>query len=227
MFAAGERIYVCTDDRLGHANVTAGVVILDADTGTELGSFGLNDAPGFISQPILAGGGGQLYLDIDDLDGRLEVVDTSTLNVVGQIKIDASVDGELRSIPAAAVLSADGRCLYVANQGVRSSSEEATEVGWVSVVDTRRNEVIDDIALPGTDERQGANPRFIAISPAGDRLVVVNEYGIASVIDVAGRSVVSTVALGRPTDQPRVVAVNAARNAVYVGGDAGLTVIAL
>jgi len=227
MFAAGERIYVCADDRLGHTNVTAGVVILDADTGKELGSFGLNDAPAFISQPILAGGSGQLYLDIDDLDGRLEVVDTSSLNVVARIKIDASVDRELRSIPAAAVLSPDGRCLYVANQGVRSSSEEATEVGWVSVVDTRLNEVIHDIALPETDERQGANPQFIAISPAGDRLVVVNEYGIASVIDVADMSVVNTVTLGQPTDQPRVVIVNPARNAVYVGGDAGLTVIPL
>src|SRR3954469_2910601 len=225
MFAAGERIYVCADDRLGHTNVTAGVVILEADTGTELGSFGLNDAPAFIRQPILAGGSGQLYLDIDDLDGRLEVVDTSTLNVVARIKIDASVDRELRSIPAAAVLSPDGRCLYVANQGVRSSSDEATEVGWVSVVDTRLNEVIQDIALPeaGIGEYQGANPQFIAISPAGDRLVVVNEYGIASIIDIASQSVVSTVTLGQPTDQPRVVIVNPARNAVYVGGDAGLT----
>ncbi|WP_083906315.1 YncE family protein [Mycobacterium sp. JS623] len=227
MFAAGERIYVCADDRLGHSNVAAGVVILDADTGSELGSFGLNDAPAFISQPILAGDSGQLYLDIDDLDGRLEVVDTSTLNVVARIKIDASADRQLRSIPAAAVLSPDGGCLYVANQGVRSSSEEATEVGWISVVDTNLNEVIDDIALPEADECQGANPQFIVISPAGDRLVVVNEYGIVSIIDVASRAIVGTVTLGRPTDQPRVVTVNPARNAVYVGGDAGLTVIPL
>jgi DNA-binding beta-propeller fold protein YncE len=227
MFAAGERIYVCADDRLGHTNVTAGVVILEADTGRELGSFGLNDAPAFIRQPILAGGSGQLYLDIDDLDGRLEVVDTSTLNMVARIKIDASVDRELRSIPAAAVLSPDGQCLYVANQGVRSSSDEATEVGWVSVVDTRLNEVIHDIELPEAGEYRGANPQFIAISPAGDRLVVVNEYGIATIIDITSKSVVSTVTLGKPTDQPRVVTVNAARNAVYVGGDAGLTVIPL
>ena len=41
MFSADERIYVCADDRLGHTNVTAGVVILEADTGQELGSFGL------------------------------------------------------------------------------------------------------------------------------------------------------------------------------------------
>jgi DNA-binding beta-propeller fold protein YncE len=230
MFAAGERIYVCADDRLGHTNVTAGVVILEADTGSELGSFGLNDAPAFIRQPILAGGSGQLYLDIDDLDGRLEVVDTSTLNVVARIKIDASVDRQLlRSIPAAAVLSPDGRCLYVANQGVRLASDEATEIGWVSVVDTQLNEVSHDIALPeaGTGQHQGASPQFIAISPAGDRLVVVNEYGIASIIDVETKSVVSTVTLGEPTDQPRVVIVNPSRNAVYVGGDAGLTVIPL
>jgi DNA-binding beta-propeller fold protein YncE len=231
MFSAGDRIYICADDRLGHTNVTAGVVILEADTGRELGSFGLNDAPAFIRQPILAGGNGQLYLDIDDLDGRLEVLDTSTLNVVARIKIDASVDQELRSIPAAAVLSPNGQSLYVANQGVRLSSDEATEVGWVSVVDTRLNKVIDDIALPegGVDELQGANPQFIAISPEGDRLIVVNEYGIATLIDVASRSVVSTATLGEPTDQPRVVVVNPARNAVYVGttGDAGLTVIPL
>ena len=227
MFAAGERIYVCADDRLGHTNVTAGVVILDADTGSELGSFGLNDAPGFIRQPILAGGSGQLYLDIDDLDGRLEVVDTSTLNMVSRIMIDASADGQLHTIPAAAVLSPDGRRLYVANQGVRSSSDEPTEVGWVSVVDTQRNEVIHDILLPEADEYQGANPQFIAIGPAGDRLVVINEYGIASIIDTASESVLNTVTLGRPTDQPRVVTVNPARNAVYVGGDAGLAVISL
>ncbi len=154
MFSAGERIYVCADDRLGHTNVTAGVVILEADTGQELGSFGLNDAPAFIRQPILASRSGQLYLDIDDLDGRLEVVDMSTLNVVAQIRIDASPDRQLRSIPTAAVLSPDGRYLYVAIQGVRLSSDEATEVGWVSVVDTQVNEVIHDIALPqaGIDE---------------------------------------------------------------------------
>ncbi|HET7665240.1 MAG TPA: hypothetical protein VFK56_04025, partial [Mycobacterium sp.] len=231
MFSSGERIYVCADDRLGHTNVTAGVVILEADTGDEIGSFGLNDAPAFIRQPILAGGNGQLYLDIDDLDGRLEVVDTSTLNVVARIRIDTSVDHQLRSIPAAAALSPDGNWLYVANQGVRLSSDEATEVGWVSVVDTRLNRVIDDIALThgGADESQGANPQFIAISPEGDRLAVVNEYGIASIIDTASRSVLTTATLGKPTDQPRVVMVNPARNAVYVGttGDAGLTVIPL
>jgi DNA-binding beta-propeller fold protein YncE len=231
MFSAGERIYVCADDRLGHTNVTAGVVILDADTGQELGSFGLSDAPAFIRQPILAGSSGQLYLDIDDLDGRLEVVDTSTLNVVARIGIDASVDRQLRSIPAAAVLSPDGRYLYVANQGVRLSTDEATEVGWVSVVDTRLNKVVHDIALPqaGVDQLQGANPQFIAISPAGDRLVVVNEYGMASIIDVASNTVVCSARLGQSTDQPQVVVVNPARNAVYVGttADAGLTVIPL
>ena len=231
MFSVGERIYVCGDDRLGQASVTAGVVILEADTGLDLGSFGLNDAPAFIRQPILAGSSDRLYLDIDDLDGHLEVVATSTLNVVARIGIDASDDRQLRSIPAAAVLSPDGQYLYVANQGVRLSSDEATEVGWVSVVDTRLNEVIHDIALPqaGIDECQGANPQFIAISPTGDRLVVVNEYGIASIIDTASKSVVSTATLGHPTDQPRVVVVNPARNAVYVGtdGDAGLTVIPL
>jgi DNA-binding beta-propeller fold protein YncE len=231
MFSAGERIYVCADDRLGHTNVTAGVVILDADTGQELGSFGLSDAPAFIRQPILAGSSGQLYLDIDDLDGRLEVVDTSTLNVVARIGIDASVDRQLRSIPAAAVLSPDGRYLYVANQGVRLSTDEATEVGWVSVVDTRLNKVVHDIALPqaGVDQLQGANPQFIAISPAGDRLVVVNEYWMASIIDVASNTVVCSARLGQSTDQPQVVVVNPARNAVYVGttADAGLTVIPL
>jgi DNA-binding beta-propeller fold protein YncE len=231
MFSAGERIYVCADDRLGRSNVAAGVVILEADTGQELGSFGFNDAPAFIRQPILAGSSGQLYLDIDDLDGRLEVVDTSTLNVVAGIRIDALADRQLRSIPTAAVLSPDGRHLYVANQGMRLSSDEATEVGWVSVVDTRLNEVTHDIALPqaGIDECRGANPQFIAISPAGDRLVVVNEYGIASIIDTASNSVVSTATLRHPTDQPRVVVVNPARNAVYVGttGDAGLAVMPL
>lgn len=231
MFSAGDRIYICGDDRLGHTKVTAGVVILEADTGQELGSFGLNDAPAFIRQPILAGSSGQLYLDIDDLDGLLEVVDTSTLDVVARIGIDTGSDRQLRSIPAAAVLSPDGRCLYVANQGVQLSSDEATEVGWVSVVDTRLNKVIHDIALPqtGVDECQGANPQFIAISPTGNRLVVVNEYGIATIIDTAARSVVGTATLGNPTDQPRVVVVNPALNAVYVGttGEAGLTVIPL
>jgi DNA-binding beta-propeller fold protein YncE len=231
MFSAGERIYVCADDRLGHTKVTAGVVILEADTGRELGSFGLTDAPGFIRQPILAAGGGQLYLDIDDLDGHLEVMDTSTLKVVARIGIDTPADRQLRSIPTAAVLSPDGRCLYVANQGVRLSTDEATEVSWISVVDTRLNQVIHDIALPapGVDECQGANPQFIAVNPAGNLLVVANEYGIASIVDVASKSVVATAALGHPTDQPRVVVVNPVRNAVYVGttGEAGLTVITL
>jgi DNA-binding beta-propeller fold protein YncE len=227
MFAAGEQIYICADDRLGHTNVTAGVVILEADTGVESGSFGLTDAPAFIRQPILAGGGDQLYLDTDDLDGHLEVIDTSSLNVVARIKIDASADRALRSIPAAAVVSPDGSRLYVANQGVRSSDDEATEVGWVSVVDTRLNQVIDEIALPEADENRGANPQFIAISGAGDHLVVVTEYGSASVIDIASRSVVDTLSLGASTDRPRVVVANPARNAVYVGGEAGLTVIAL
>jgi DNA-binding beta-propeller fold protein YncE len=60
-------------------------------------------------------------------------------------------------------------------------------------------------------------------------LVVLNEYGIASIIDTASRSVVNTTMLRHPTDQPRVVVVNQARNAVYVGttGDEGLAVIPL
>jgi DNA-binding beta-propeller fold protein YncE len=60
-------------------------------------------------------------------------------------------------------------------------------------------------------------------------LVVANEYGFASIIDTASKSVVNTATLGHPTDQPRLVVVNPARNAVYVGtgGDAGLTVIPL
>jgi DNA-binding beta-propeller fold protein YncE len=152
------------------------------------------------------------------------------LKVVAQIRIDAS-DRQLRSIPTAAVLSPDGQYLYVANQGVRLSSDEATEVGWVSVVDTRLNEVIHDVALPqaGIDECQGANPQFIAISPAGDRLVVLNESGIASIIDTASKSIVGTATLRRATDQPQVVVVNPARNTAYVGttGDAGLAVIPL
>jgi DNA-binding beta-propeller fold protein YncE len=231
MFPAGDRIYVCADDRLEHSNATATVVIIEADTGQELGSFGFDDAPAFIRQPILAGGSDQLYLDIDDLDGCLEVVDTSTLKMVTRIRIDASRDRQLRSIPAAAALSPDGRHLYVANQGVRLSSDEATEVGWVSVVDTRANQVTHEIPLPqaGIDESLGASPRFVALSPAGDRLVVANEYGIASIIDTATKSVVSTATFGHPTDQPRTVAVNSARNVAYVGttGDAGLTVIPL
>jgi DNA-binding beta-propeller fold protein YncE len=58
---------------------------------------------------------------------------------------------------------------------------------------------------------------------------VVDEYGTASIIDVASRSVVGTVRLGESTDRPQVAVVNPARNAVYVGttGDAGLTVIPL
>ena len=36
--------------------------------------LGLNDAPAFIRQPILAGSSGQLYLDIDDLDGALREI---------------------------------------------------------------------------------------------------------------------------------------------------------
>ena len=229
MFAEGERLYVCAGDRLGHTNVTAGMIILDADTGAELGSFGLNDAPAFIRQPILAGGGSQLYLDIDDLDGHLEVVDTAALNMVARIKIDASADRQLRSIPAAAVLSPDGRLLYVANHGVQLDSAEAREVGWISVVDTRLNEVVDDIVLPepASDRCQGASPQFIAINAAGDRLAVVNEYGIASVVDIASKSILDTVSLGDPTDQPRVVIANPTRSAVYVGGDSGLTVIPL
>src|SRR4029077_20269368 len=111
MCSVGDRIYLCGDDRLGQTDVTAGVVILEADTGRELGSFGLNDAPAFIRQPILAGSSGQLYLDIDDLDGHLEVLDASTWNVVARIRIDVSENRQLRSIPAAAALSPDGRYL--------------------------------------------------------------------------------------------------------------------
>jgi hypothetical protein len=197
-------------------------VTLEADTGQQLGSFRLDEAPGFIRQPILAAGTAHLYLDIDDLDGLVEVVDMSTLNVVAHIRIDAAV-GELCSIPAAAALSLDGRSLYVANQGLRLVSEDATELGWVSVVDTHRNEVVAEIPLPAAH----ANPQFVAVSPAGDRLVVVNEYGLASIINIEANSVACTVTLGKPADQSRVVLVNPARNVVYVGGDAGLTVIPL
>jgi DNA-binding beta-propeller fold protein YncE len=57
--------------------------------------------------------------------------------------------------------------------------------------------------------------------------VVVNQYGIASLVDTATKTVVDTVTLGHPTHRPQVAAVNPLCNTVYVGttGEAGLTVI--
>ena len=231
MFSAGERIYVCADDRLGHTDVTAGVVILDADTGQELGSFGLNDAPAFIRQPILAGSSGQLYLDIDDLDGRLEVLDTSTLNVVARLRIDASVRSTTAQHPGRSGAE-PRRPMPVRGQPGRAlSSDEATEVGWVSVVDTRLNKVIHDIALArGRCRRMsGRQPAIHRDQPRGRS--PGGGQRVRDRVDHRHRvqSVVGTATLGLPTDQPRVVVVNPARDAVYVGttGEAGLTVIPL
>jgi DNA-binding beta-propeller fold protein YncE len=228
MYATGDHVYVWTEDRHGLNDLTAGVKIFNADTGEVLGFVGFDNAPAFLRQPILTAGHGRLYLDIDDLDGHLEVIDTAAFDVVARIRIDTSPEGDLRDIPVSAALSPNGRHLYVANQGVRLSSDEATEVGWVSIIDTETNNVISEIALtqPGISESYCPNPEFVAIGRGGNRLLVACQNGIALIIDIESKTVVDVVTLRHPT---QVVAANLLRNTVYIGttGEAGLTVIPL
>lgn len=127
------------------------------------------------------------YVSIPD-DSRVVVVDTATDTPVGGIAVDA-VGGAFAVHPS-------GRRVYVNAQD------------GVAEIDALTNTVARVIHL-------GINPAGVAISPAGDRLYVVDNSrnGAVTVIDTESREVLSTVGVG---NFPSSIAVSPDGRAAYV-----------
>ncbi|MFI1205431.1 beta-propeller fold lactonase family protein [Streptomyces sp. NPDC020883] len=113
------------------------------------------------------GGGARRVCVIDETDATVSVVD---MNRAGAPFIAAPpVSVPVPGLTRAAAVAPGGRFAYVASRG------EGTAHGQVTVLDLDA-----DGAQSGDPVPVGAEPRALALSPAGDRLCVAN-YGSASV----------------------------------------------
>jgi YVTN family beta-propeller protein len=162
--------------------------------------------------------GSRLYVALNQTH-ELGVIDTATRSVT-RVKVGI--------YPYTAVLSADGRKVYVSNWGGRvPGATDFTDglnpvivdrrtgipsTGIVSVVDTATNAVVRHIDV-------GLHPTGMALSPRGDRLFVTNANSdTVSVIDTAADVVTRTLAVGaRGADRSPIL--GSSPNAVAVGGD--------
>ncbi|MEU5049226.1 beta-propeller fold lactonase family protein [Streptomyces sp. NPDC021096] len=110
------------------------------------------------------GGGARRVCVIDETDATVSVVDVSQ---AGAPSVSATVC--VPGVTRAVAVAPGGRFAYVASRG------EGTADGWVTVLDLDA-----DGAAVGDPVPVGAEPRALALGPAGDRLCVAN-YGSASV----------------------------------------------
>lgn len=114
---------------------------------------------------------GVLKMPFNEISDKYHQVDVITLKTPG-----TSV-GQTRGV----VRAPNGRYLYVVSGGDETAGEE--ENGTLSIVDLRSYQVIKRIEV-------GHNPRWIAVSPGGERIYVSNvnstmdpKHGSISVID--------------------------------------------
>ncbi|MFI2077358.1 beta-propeller fold lactonase family protein [Streptomyces triculaminicus] len=110
------------------------------------------------------GGGARRVCVINEKDATVSVVDVSQ---AGAPSVSATV--RVPRVTRAVAVAPEGRFAYVASRG------EGTTDGQVTVLDLDA-----DGAAVGDPVPVGAEPRALALSPAGDRLCVAN-YGSASV----------------------------------------------
>ncbi len=111
------------------------------------------------------GGGARRVCVIDETDAKVSVVDVSQAGAPSVTVPPVFVPGVTR----AAAVAPGGRFAYVASRG-----EDAGD-GRVTVLDLNAGGAVVGAPVP-----VGAEPRALALSPAGDRLCVAN-YGSASV----------------------------------------------
>lgn len=111
------------------------------------------------------GGGARRVCVIDETDAKVSVVDVSQAGAPSVTVPPVFVPGVTR----AAAVAPGGRFAYVASRG------EGAGDGQVTVLDLNAGGAVVGDPVP-----VGAEPRALALSPAGDRLCVAN-YGSASV----------------------------------------------
>ncbi|MDB5157772.1 MAG: beta-propeller fold lactonase family protein [Mucilaginibacter sp.] len=113
-------------------------------------------------------------------DGKtLYVVNNSSTVSVINAATNAVINSILVGVgPTNLTISPDGKSVYVVNEDVQT----------VSVIDTKSQEVIATINLPGGDE-----PFSISITPDGKKVYVVNQNGLINVIDTSSNTVVTSI----------------------------------
>src|SRR5262245_18652549 len=163
--------------------------------------------------------GSRLYVALN-LTHEVGVIDTATRTLVTRVKVGI--------YPYTAVISGDGKKVYVSNWGGRVPGptdftdgqnpvivDRRTGIpvtGTVSVLDTATNTVVKHIDV-------GLHPTGMAMSPSGDRLYVTNANSdTVSVIDTVGDRVAKTLRVGASGPDRKPV-LGSAPNAIAVGPD--------
>src|SRR5262245_38750653 len=162
--------------------------------------------------------GSRLYVALNQTH-EVAVIDTATRSVT-RVKVGI--------YPYTAVISADGRKVYVSNWGGRvPGPTDVTDgqnpvvvdprtgipaTGTVSVLDTASNTIVKHIVV-------GLHPTGMALSPSGDRVYVTNANSdTVSVIDTGTDTVAKTLAVGERGPE-RLPLLGSAPNAVAASPD--------
>jgi YVTN family beta-propeller protein len=163
--------------------------------------------------------GSRLYVALN-LTHEVGVIDTATLAIIKRVKAG--------TYPYTAVMSADGKKVYVSNWGGRIPGptdftdgqnpvlvDRRTGIpisGTVSVLDTATNTIVKQIEV-------GLHPTGMALGPGGDRLYVTNANSdTVSVIATATDTVAKTLFVGEQGPD-RTPLLGASPNAVAVSPD--------
>jgi YVTN family beta-propeller protein len=163
--------------------------------------------------------GSRLYVALNQTN-EVGVIDTATKSIT-RVKTG--------TYPYTAVISADGKKVYVSNWGGKIPVpgdftdgqnpvivDQRTGIpvsGTVSVLDTATNTIAKQINV-------GLHPTGMALSPSGDRVYVTNANSdTVSVIDTATDAVVKTLYVGEQEPE-RAPLLGAAPNAIAVSPDA-------
>src|SRR5215467_7797729 len=163
--------------------------------------------------------GSRLYVALNQTN-EVGVIDTATLAIIKRVKAG--------SYPYTAVISADGKKVYVSNWGGRipvagdfTDSQNPVLVdhrtgipisGTVSVLDTATNTIVKHIDV-------GLHPTGMTLSPSGDRVYVTNANSdTVSIIDTATDTVGKTIYVGEQGPD-RTPLLGASPNAVAVSPD--------
>jgi YVTN family beta-propeller protein len=125
-------------------------------------------------------GGREVAYVTNTMHGTVSVVDPGAGKVLADLEMPRA--GARLPFPAFAAATPDGAKVYVANLNSLS----------LGVIDTRRNQLARQIALPDA-------PHSLAATPDGRKLYVASDGGAAFVVDTASDSLAGTVALGAPS----------------------------
>ena len=162
----GREIYVaCVDDN--------SVSVIDTQAAREVTRIPVGRAP---VQVGFTPDGRHAYVSLRDENG-VAVIDAATRQRIATIPVGSS--------PIQLFATPDGRFVYVANQGT-----ETTPDSTVSVIDTRRNAVVETLIT-------GRGAHGVVVSDDGSRVFIANSFAnTVSVIDVASQRVIGSVAVG-------------------------------